>query len=67
MSVISGPLVTNAAGAASKTFTKSNDPTARKIMNMANSNPKSPIRFMMNAFLPAVALASSSNQNPMRR
>ena len=34
---------------------------------MATRTPKSPIRFMMKAFLPASALALSVNQNPIRR
>ena len=34
---------------------------------MATRNPQSPIRFMMNAFFPASALALSSYQNPIKR
>ena len=34
---------------------------------MATMNPQSPIRFVTNAFLPAVALASSVNQNEISR
>ena len=35
--------------------------------NIATRKPKSPIRFMMNAFLPASALALSANQKPISR
>ena len=34
---------------------------------MATMNPQSPMRLVMNAFLPAEALASSLNQNEMRK
>jgi hypothetical protein len=37
------------------------------MMNIAISTPKSPIRFIRNAFFPASALALSSNQNPISR
>ena len=34
---------------------------------MARTKPQSPTRLVMNAFLPAAALAGSSNQNEMSR
>ena len=46
---------------------KSSAPKARQTRNMAIMKPKSPIRFMMKAFLPASALALSLNQKPMSR
>ena len=56
-----GPL--NAAFTASK----SSVPSAWKIRNMPSRKPASPTRLVMNAFLPAAALAGSSNQNPISR
>ena len=35
--------------------------------NIASMNPKSPTRFVMNAFLPATAAELRSNQNEMSR
>ena len=46
---------------------KSSAPKACQTRNMAIMKPKSPIRFMMKAFLPASALALSPNQKPMSR
>ncbi|MND04745.1 hypothetical protein D3C83_251580 [compost metagenome] len=42
-------------------------PKFANIRNIATRNPKSPIRFTMNAFLPASAFALSLNQNPISR
>ena len=39
----------------------------KKIKNMASMNPKSPTRLVTNAFLPALAFASSVNQNEISR
>ena len=45
----------------------SSEPIVAKARNMASMKPQSPIRLVTNAFLPAVALASSVNQNEMRK
>ena len=42
-------------------------PTAWKSRNMPSRKPASPMRLVMNAFLPARALARSSNQKPISR
>ncbi len=42
-------------------------PKAKYSRNMPSRNPASPMRLVMNAFLPAAAFSGSSNQNPMRR
>ena len=36
-------------------------------MNIATMNPKSPMRFMMNALRPAFAFAASEYQKPINR
>ncbi len=46
---------------------KFSDPTVKNSRNMASMNPRSPTRLVTKAFLPAVALASSPNQNEMRK
>jgi hypothetical protein len=38
-------------------------PAAAKAKNIASRKPQSPMRLVMKAFLPAVALASDVNQN----
>ena len=40
---------------------------AENAQNMASMKPQSPTRFVMNAFFPAAALASSVNQKEMSR
>ena len=67
IAVISAPAGGNTAGALANTVAKSSDPTRQKIRNIATRNPKSPMRFTMNALLPASALIFSLNQNPIRR
>ena len=42
-------------------------PTAPKSRNIASMNPKSPMRLVTKAFLPAEALASLVNQNEISR
>ena len=42
-------------------------PSAQYSRNRPSRKPASPTRFVMKAFLPAAALAGSSNQNPIRR
>ncbi len=41
-------------GAAVNTLPKSSDPNLRTMWNIASENPKSPMRFTMNALLPAL-------------
>jgi hypothetical protein len=53
--------------ARSFTPTKSSVPRLAKSIIMAIRNPKSPIRFTMNAFFPASAFAFSLNQKPISR
>ena len=53
--------------AAALTPLKSSVPMFANIMNIATRNPKSPMRFTMNAFLPASAFAFSLNQKPMSK
>ena len=67
MAVISAPPTGTVAGSSRSTVAKSSDPTVVQIMNIAIMNPTSPIRLTRNAFLPASALALSSNQNPMSK
>ena len=67
MAVTVAPPISNARGAERNTSLSSSEPTASNIMNIATRKPKSPIRFMMNAFFPASALTFSEYQNPMRR
>ena len=55
------------ASASSKIGTKSSVPNSTKSKNMATRNPKSPIRFMMNAFFPASDFSRSPNQKPISR
>ena len=43
------------------------EPIVVNVRNMATMKPQSPMRFVTNAFLPADALASSVNQNEMRK
>ena len=47
--------------------TYSIEPIVTKIRKVATMNPQSPMRLVTKAFLPAVALASSVNQNEMRK
>ena len=63
------PELTSCGLAAAHAVTPPNSrvPAAFQSMNMAIRNPTSPIRFTMNAFFPASALAFSVNQNPIRR
>src|SRR3989442_11090758 len=61
------PPATSTVGAWAKRVTKSSDPVDQKIMNIATMNPKSPMRFMMNALRPALAFASSLNQKPISK
>ena len=42
-------------------------PKAKNVTNMPTMKPQSPTRLVMKAFLPAVALASFSNQKEMRK
>ena len=42
-------------------------PISLNIRKMASARPTSPTRFMMNAFLAAVAAAGRSDQNPISR
>ena len=51
----------------SNTSRYSSEPTAKKRANMATMNPQSPMRLVMKAFLPAVALAGSENQKEISR
>ena len=67
IAVIAAPPGASAVGACSNTVAKSSEPIDQKIMNMATMNPKSPMRFMMNALRPAVAFAASVNQKPINR
>ena len=53
--------------AAARTPLKSKVPRLANIKNIATRNPKSPMRFTMNAFLPASAFAFSLNQKPISR
>src|ERR671930_1317491 len=62
IAVTPAPPCANAVGAWLKTVPKSSEPVDQKIMNIATMNPKSPIRFMLNALRPALAFASSVNQ-----
>ena len=41
--------------------------SSTKTMNVATMKPKSPMRLVTKAFLPALALASSRNQNEISR
>src|SRR5450830_239322 len=66
MAVTTAPPIGNSAALAA-TVPKSSAPRLANIMNIATMKPKSPMRFTMNAFLPASALAFSENQNPMSR
>src|SRR5256714_1155875 len=50
-----------------KTVSKLSEPNVETIRNMAMSRPASPTRFMMNAFLPAVAALGRSYQNAISR
>src|SRR3954471_2541201 len=43
------------------------EPTAENVRNVAIMKPKSPTRFVTNAFLPATAFGIFSNQNEMRK
>ena len=61
------PPATSAFGACVNTAPKSSEPVDQKIMNMATMNPKSPMRFMMNALRPAFAFCSSVNQKPISK
>ncbi|MNW51468.1 hypothetical protein D3C74_289530 [compost metagenome] len=56
-----------AAGASAKTVAKSTAPKPANMSMSATIRPRSPTRFMMNAFLAATALARSWFQNPMSR
>ena len=67
ITVTSTEPMANAPGAAAFTETKSSFPRFANSMNIATRKPKSPMRFTMNAFLPASALAFSLNQKPMSR
>ena len=42
-------------------------PKAKNVMKIATMKPQSPTRLVMNAFLPALAFSSFSNQNAMRK
>src|SRR4051812_41975317 len=42
-------------------------PKAKNTAKVATMKPQSPTRFVMKAFLPALALASFSNQNAIRK
>ncbi len=53
--------------AADATSWKSSVPKIRKTSSIPRRNPKSPIRFTMNAFLPASAADRFRNQNPISR
>ena len=67
IAVTSGAARRQHGGACSAISAKSSVPSACQIRNIAIRKPKSPIRFMMNAFLPASALALSLNQKPISR
>jgi hypothetical protein len=67
IAVTTEPPATSSVGASWAIRTKSSVPSSRHSRNIATSTPKSPIRFMMKAFLPASALAFSLNQNPISR
>src|SRR6266536_1093789 len=67
IAVTAAPPGTRAVGACANTVPKSSEPVAQKIMNIATMNPKSPIRFMMNALRPALAFAASPYQKPINR
>jgi hypothetical protein len=62
---ISAP--TGSSPAAALTPPYESVPKLANIRNIATRNPKSPMRFTMNAFLPASALAFSLNQKPISR
>ena len=67
ISVIVVPPTSNRCGAASNTSVNTRLPVAWKIRNIAIRKPKSPIRFMMKAFLPALANARFSYQKPISK
>ena len=52
---------------ASLSTEKLTDPSAWKARNIATMKPQSPMRFVTNAFLPAVAAESRVCQNAMRK
>jgi len=52
---------------AALTWSISSVPIAEYSTNMPSRKPASPMRLVMNAFLPASALARSSNQKPISR
>ena len=55
------------AGAVPKTTPKSSVPKTAKTIIIATMKPKSPTRFVTNAFLAATALSMSRYQNPTSR
>ncbi len=50
-----------------KTPSKFTEPSVANIRKIASDMPASPTRFMMNAFLPAVAALGRLNQNEISR
>src|SRR3989442_11165270 len=67
IAVTVAPAGGNTAWAPANTWVKSSEPAGRKIRSTATTNPKSPVRVTMNAFLPSAALISSLEQDPVRR
>ena len=60
-------VVTVPARYAASIVSMSSVPNAQYSRNMPSRKPASPMRLVMKAFLPAAALAGSSNQKPISR
>ena len=67
IAVTTAPPYARVAGAAANTDSKLKVPKCTNTRNMATRKPKSPIRFTMNAFLPALAKSRFSYQKPISR
>jgi hypothetical protein len=66
-SAISRTVVELALPTPAKTSLKLTEPNVANIRKIAVTKPASPTRFMMNAFLPAVAALGRSYQNAISR
>ncbi len=67
MAVTTPPPAVRLVGAALKTSPQFRVPSVLQRSITPRVNPKSPTRFTMKAFLPALAATSFSNQKPMSR
>ncbi len=67
IAVTIAPPYASEASAPALMATKSSVPNTVNSRNIATRRPKSPIRFTMNAFLPASDFSRSPNQKPIRR